>query len=109
MENEEVIDLGYLFRILKKHLFFILLIGAVCGTAAFLFSEFAIEKRYQSSALLYVENSQQISESVNINDINAAQKLVNTCQIIFKSGTMMENLIANLDLPYTKGELNGMI
>lgn len=109
MENEEVIDLGYLFRILKKHLLFILLIGAVGGTAAFLISEFVLEKRYQSSALLYVENSQQTSESVNINDINAAQKLVNTCQIIFKSGTVMDNLIANLDLPYTKEELNGMI
>lgn len=109
MENEEVIDLGYLFKVLKKHLLFIMLIGIVCGAAAFVISEFVMTKRYESKALLYVENSQQASESVNINDINAAQKLVNTCQIIFKSGTMMDNLITNLDLPYTKSQLNGMI
>ena len=84
MENEEVIDLGYLFRILKKHLLFIVLIGIICGTVAFVLSEFVMTKKYQSQALLYVENNKQTSESVNINDINAAQKLVNTCQIIFK-------------------------
>lgn len=109
MENEEVIDLMYLFRVLKKHLLFVLLIALVCGAAAFVLSEFVITKKYESTALLYVENSQQTSESVNINDINAAQKLVNTCQIIFKSGTVMDNLIANLDLPYTKEQLNNMI
>ncbi|MCM1059047.1 MAG: polysaccharide biosynthesis tyrosine autokinase [Eubacterium sp.] len=109
MENEEVIDLMYLFRILKKHLLFVGLIGVICAVAAFVLSEFVMTKKYESKALLYVENSQQTSESVNINDINAAQKLVNTCQIIFKSGTVMDNLIANLDLPYTKEQLNGMI
>ncbi len=109
MENEEVIDLGYLFKILKKHLLFIILVGLVCGAAAFVLSEFVMTKKYESKALLYVENSQKTSESVNINDINAAQKLVNTCQIIFKSSTMMDNLIANLDLPYTKEELDKMI
>jgi len=109
MENEEVLDLGYLFRILKKHLIFVILVGILCGAAAFMFSEFVMTKKYESSALLYVENSQQSSESLNINDITAAQKLVNTCQIIFKSSTIMENLIANLDLPYTKEQLNNMI
>lgn len=109
MENEEVLDLGYLFRILKKHLLFVVAIGILCGAAAFGVSNFVLTKKYESKALLYVENSQQTSESVNINDINAAQKLVNTCQIIFKSSTMMDNLIANLDLPYTKDELNNMI
>ena len=42
MENEEVIDLGYLFKILKKHLLFIILVGLVCGAAAFVLSEFEI-------------------------------------------------------------------
>ena len=56
-----------------------------------------------------MENSQQNTDTVNINDITAAQKLVNTCQIIFKSGAIMDNLIANLNLPYTKDELDEMI
>lgn len=106
---EETIDLGYLFSILKKHLIIIIIIGILCGAAGFAGSYFLIPKKYESKALLYVENSQQNTDAVNINDINAAQKLVNTCQIIFKSGAIMDQLIANLDLPYTKEQLNEMI
>lgn len=109
MEMEDSIDLGYLFVVLKKHLALIIAVGILCGAAGFAVAEFVLTKKYQSKAMLYVENNQQSSESVNINDINAAQKLVNTCQIIFKSSTMMDNLIANLDLPYTKEQLNKMI
>lgn len=107
---EETLDLGYLFSILKKHLLLIIIIGMFCGAAGFAGAYFLIPKKYESKALLYVENnSQQNTDTVNINDINAAQKLVNTCQIIFKSGAIMDNLIANLDLPYTKDELNEII
>ncbi|MGN0674750.1 MAG: polysaccharide biosynthesis tyrosine autokinase [Oscillospiraceae bacterium] len=109
MDMEETLDLGYLFGVLKKHLLLLILVGVLCGAAGFGVSNFLIPKKYESRALLYVENNQQASESVNINDINAAQKLVNTCQIIFKSSTMMDNLIANLDLPYTKDVLDDMI
>ena len=106
---EETLDLGYLFSILKKHLVMIIIIGILCGATGFAGAFFLIPKKYESKALLYVENSQQNTDTVNINDINAAQKLVNTCQIIFKSGAIMDNLIANLNLPYTKDELNEMI
>ena len=106
---EETLDLGYLFSLLKKHLVMILIIAILCGMAGASVANFLIPKKYESKALLYVENSQQNTESVNINDINAAQKLVNTCQIIFKSGEIMDNLIANLNLPYTKNQLNQMI
>ena len=106
---EETLDLGYLFSILKKHLVIIIIVGIISGAAGFSGAYFLIPKKYESKALLYVENSQQNTDTVNINDITAAQKLVNTCQIIFKSGAIMDNLIANLNLPYTKDELDEMI
>ena len=106
---DDVLDLNYLFKVFKKHIIFIVLIAIVGGSAAFVVSNFLIEKKYTSQAMLYVENNQQQSDSVNVNDINAAQKLVNTCQIIFKSNTMLENIIINLDLPYTKSQLDSMI
>ena len=80
---EETLDLGYLFTILKKHIVMIVIAGILCGVLGFSATSLLIPKKYESHALLYVENSQQNSESVNINDINAAQKLVNTCQILF--------------------------
>ncbi len=109
MDMEEKLDLSFLFEVLKKYFVIVVLSGILCGVAGFAVSYFIIPKKYESRALLYVENNNQTSESVNINDITAAQKLVNTCQIIFKSSTMMDNLITNLDLPYTKEELNEMI
>ena len=81
MENmEETLDLGYLFKVLKKHIVFVLIIGIACGVGSFCVSDFLLTKKYESKAMLYVENNQQTSDSVNINDINAAQKLVNTCK-----------------------------
>lgn len=109
MGMEDTIDLGYLFRLLKKNLIFIIIIGIICGAGVFCVSNFLLERKYQSRALLYVENSQQTSEAVNINDISAAQKLVNTCQIIFKSEALLQDLINNLNLPYSTETLNKMI
>ena len=105
----DTLDIGYLFGVFKKYIVIIIVSGLLCGICGFAISNYVMPKKYESHALLYVENSQQSSDSVNINDINAAQKLVNTCQIIFKSETMMDNLIAKLDLPYTKEKLDKMI
>lgn len=109
MEENYELDLGYLWGVFKRHIFSICLVSFLCAAAAFVFSNYFMEKKYESRALLYVENNNQSSESLNINDINAAQKLVNTCQIIFKSNTILENLIENLDLPYDKETLDEMI
>lgn len=109
MDMESSLDLSYLFGVLKKHLLSVILAGLLAGAIGFSVSYFLIPKKYESRAMLYIENNKQVSEAVNINDINAAQKLVNTCQIIFKSSTMMDRLIVNLDLPYTKEQLDKMI
>ena len=106
---DDVLDLEYLFKLFKKNFVLMVLVGLLGGTVAFAVTNFLIPKKYESRAMLYVENKNQASDSVNINDINAAQKLVNTCQILFKSGTILENLIAELDLPYDKETLNNMI
>ncbi len=106
---EKELQLEDLFKILKKNLTFILIVSLFTTAATFIITNYYITKKYESSALIYVENNQSNSESVNINDINAAQKLVNTCQIIFKSNTMMERIIENLQLSYTKTELYEMI
>lgn len=93
-EQEQTIDLRNLLIILKEHIAVILAAAIACGTIGFLLSAFVIEKKYTSEALLYVENSASKSDdsAININDINAAQKLVNTCQILFTSDYMLEKL-----------------
>ena len=109
MEENNELDLGYLWNVLKKHAVVICLVSFICAAAAYFFTDYCIEKKYESKALLYVENNNKSNESVNINDITAAQKLVNTCQILFKSNTVLTKLIDELDLIYDKETLNEMI
>lgn len=106
---EDSIDIKQLFSVLKNHLVPIAVSAVICGAAGFSAAEFLVPKQYESSAMLYVENNQNKSETLNVNDITAAQKLVNTCQIIFQSNKMLDSVIYELDLPYTKEELSDMI
>lgn len=106
---EDSIDIKQLFSVLKNHFLPIAAAAVICGGIGFSAAEFLVPKKYESSAMLYVENSQNSNETLNINDINAAQKLVNTCQIIFQSNKMLDSVIYELDLPYTKEELSDMI
>lgn len=106
---EDSIDIKQLFSVLKSHLVPIAVSAVICGAAGFSAAEFLVPKQYESSAMLYVENNQNKSETLNVNDITAAQKLVNTCQIIFQSNKMLDSVIYELDLPYTKEELSDMI
>lgn len=111
-EQEQTIDLRNLLIIIKEHIVVILAAAIACGAIGFLLSEFIIEKKYTSEALLYVENSASKSDdsTININDINAAQKLVNTCQILFKSNYMLELLSESLpQYDYTSAKYAKMI
>jgi capsular exopolysaccharide synthesis family protein len=108
---EKELRLEDLLQILKKNLLFIILFSLITGGGAFCVSYFYVEKKYESSALIYVQNNTNISDAtgLNINDITASQKLVNTCQIIFRSDTMMEKIKDALNLKYTTDELKTMI
>ena len=111
-EQEQTIDLRDLFKVLKEHLLFIIAVTLACGIAGFALSYFVVEKKYVSEALLYVENSANKSEdsAININDINAAQKLVKTCQILFTSDNVLNKLTEELsDLEYSAEQYKKMI
>lgn len=106
---DDSLDLKQFFGVLRKHLAVIMVFAFLAGAAGFCGAKFLVPKKYESSAMLYVENNQNSSDTVNINDITAAQKLVNTCQILFQSNSMLENVIFELDLPYSMKELQKMI
>jgi len=111
-EQEQTIDLRNLLMVLRDHIVVILVAMVACGAIAFTLSAFVIEKQYTSSALLYVENSANKTDesAININDINAAQKLVNTCQILFTSDYMLNQLADELEeFGYTAADYKDMI
>lgn len=103
------LDLKSLWNIFANHFKPILIVTLLTTVMAFVFSAYIIPKQYVSTALLYVENKQNTTDTVNINDISAAQKLVTTCQILFKSTSILQSVADELHLDYTTDELKDMI
>ena len=110
-EQDETIDLRVLLKVLISHIIPIVIVTIIAGGIGFSVAEFFVPKRYTSEALMYVENSssKQEDSAINVNDINAAQKLVNTCQILFTSDYVMSELSNHFDGRYSKGSLKSMV
>ena len=110
-EQEETIDLRVLLKVLTERIIPIIIVTILAAGIGFSLAYFVIPKHYTSEALMYVENSssKQEDSAININDITAAQKLVNTCQILFTSDYVFGELSAHFGNAYTDEELEKMI
>lgn len=109
-EQEQTVDLKILFKVLRARLVPIIAVMIAGGLIGFVMSAFLLEKQYTSEALLYVENSSDKStDSININDISAAQKLVNTCQILFTSDYIFDRLREEMGASWSNAEMKSMI
>ncbi len=109
-ENEQTIDLRVLLKVLKDRLLPIAASALIAAALGFMLSAVIIPKQYTVEARLFVENSVDNSSnsSININDINAAQKIVTTCQVLFTSDRVLGDLKSVFD-DYTINELKDMI
>ncbi|MBR5087887.1 MAG: hypothetical protein IK093_00510 [Ruminiclostridium sp.] len=110
-EQEGTLDLKKLLQVFTEHWLPIFIAAIAAAGIGFSLAKFVIPKRYTSEALMYVENSaaKRDDSSININDINAAQKLVNTCQILFTSNYVFDDLNAHFGNIYTNDQLRKMI
>ena len=108
--DEQILDLKLLFKALTSHILPIMAAAVAAAMAGFMLAEFIVPKQYESKALLYVENSSgKTDDSININDISAAQKLVNTCQILFTSDYILNQLKTEAQLDGSIEDIHDMI
>ncbi len=110
-EREQTIDLMDLLKVLQKNLFTIAIVTVLTAAIGFVLAKFVVPKQYTSQSLMYVENSTSKSEesAINVNDINAAQKLVNTCQILFTSDQTLGELNEAFGGAYSVAKLKSMV
>lgn len=105
------IDLKALVNIFRKRWAWI----AASTVAGFLIllmvSLFMLPRKYTSSVSLYVNNltSVSLTGDVNINDINASQKLVDTYIVILQDDDVLQQVADELSTPMTAKELSGAI
>ena len=107
------IDILHIAKVLWHKIWLIALVGLLAAVLAFGYSSFIIAPTYSSSVMLYVNNSSislgNTSFNISASDLAASQSLVNTYSEILKSRTTLEEVIEKTGVPYTYGQLSGMI
>lgn len=117
MENSRsaVIELDFrqLFATLLRHAVFIICC-ALAGMIAFgAVSYYLIAPKYTSSVSMYVNNTNGsgagVTNGININDINASQKLVDTYIVILRNNEVMNAVAEQLEKEFTSAQFQEYI
>lgn len=106
-ENQEVeIDLKALFLKIRS-LWYVVILGALTGILiSVLYGKLMTAPMYSASSMVYLRSS---SQSISLQDLQLGSELTKDYEIIFKSRPNLENVIADLDLDMSVGQLSGMI
>ncbi len=112
MERTVELDIRSLLMLLWKNLRWIIISVLVGAIVFFAVAQFILPPKYTSSVSLYVNNNTEqgtTQNGLNINDINASQKLVNTYVVILQDDKVLEEVADKLMDQYTEAELESYI
>ncbi|WP_067729049.1 YveK family protein [Oceanobacillus damuensis] len=103
---EETISLKEIFGVLKKH--FLKITALVFGFAlvAALISYFVLTPTYQSSSQFIVNQKLQDPSELSTNNIQTNVQMINTYNIIIKSPAILDDVVEQLNLPYSSATLS---
>lgn len=112
-DDYDTIDLLHIAKALWKRAWVIVLSAIVAAGVGFSVSAFTIVPEYSSKIMLYVNNgSLSLGSSalkITASDLSASQSLIKTYGVILNNRTTLETIIEKASLPYTYGQLSGMI
>lgn len=105
--DDNIIDIGKAFTFVWQKKIPVIIVTAVFTLFGFLLSSFIIRPTYSASADMLVTNTKaSVSETITINDINAASDLVDTYSVILKSHTLLDQVIQELSLTTSYEQLS---
>lgn len=106
-DSVDTIDLmALLYRLLAN--WKIILIAAVLGAAiAAIYTFQFVTPMYRATAEIYVVSRRD--SAINVADLQVGTQLTNDYIQIFKTWEVQEQVIANLDLPYTYNKMRSML
>ena len=108
--EEEVIDLREYLSIIKKKWFIMAILCAVCVAASAVYSFFIAKPVYQAETTLIVKTEKtEGTNTVTSDQIKTTQQLAVTYGEIIKSRKVLDDVIKNLDLDESYGQLSGKI
>lgn len=108
---EETISLKEIFEVIKKR--FVLIISLTIGAAfiAAIISYFLLTPQYENSSQFLVNqtNPSQEQPQVTQGDIRTNIELINTYNVVIKSPRILDEVISELNLDMTSGQLSEKI
>ena len=105
MEEEEMIDLSELLRLLWSHVLQIVAVGLVAAVISFLVCTFALTPRYQASVNMIVNTRQDSTTTVSTDNITSAKNMIDTYAVIIKSNLVLNDVIQRMGLDITYSQL----
>lgn len=111
MEQEIEYSLLDLIEVLLKRIWLIVLCVLIGTAGSFLVTKFVIEDEYTATVSMYVAPNKDSSTNViaSLNELNYAQKVVDTYIEILKTNSFMGSVSEVSDLGYSAGEIKSMI
>ncbi len=106
-EEEESIDLLELACALLDKWVILLAATIVCALAAAIAVTCFVEPKYKATATLYVISRKD--SAINISDLQIGTALTNDYIEVFDMWEVKEQVISNLGLPYSYGQLGSMV
>lgn len=107
-----VISLRDLWEIFTRRFFLMLLAAIVVAGGAFAYKQLTFEPRYESTATLYLvnqSNAEEDSSASTYNNFSLALKLVNDCNHLIKSHSVLDQVISTLGLNMSYEQLYAAI
>ncbi|MFZ3577494.1 YveK family protein [Virgibacillus sp. DJP39] len=107
---EETISLKEIFEVIKKRLLLIISLTVGAALIAAVVSYFFLTPTYQSSSQFIVtQDKPDPSVQFNSSDIRTNLELINTYNVIIKSPRILEDVVQELNLPYSWEALKSKI
>lgn len=100
-----------LFSLLLKKLWLLILISVLGLLMAFGYAKLLVTPQYSSTVKFYISNTPNDKDinTININDLNAAEKLVQIDIAVLQSDRVLEKVISSTSLDCTSAELRNML
>ena len=105
--KEGKLELLELIAYIKSHLKFLLIPTAAAIAAAVVYVYAFATPIYEATSQLYVVNSKD--SAINLSDLQIGSYLTSDYQWIFQTWEVNQQVINNLDLPYTMSEMKDML
>ena len=92
---EKTLDLKVIFYLIRRKIVWVVLAAIIGGLVAYVYTDNMVPKKYTSTALVYISNTQDLGE-INQGNINASRSFAETYRIILqsdKANSLLKNML----------------